>query len=784
MSIVGKSTQNYSGFSPALFAGCQLWLDSADSSTIVTSGTDVIQWTDKSGTGKVFNGIAGRYPQYTPSAINGLPSISFTGSLSTNSQYMDTSGVFNAAGALTYFAVGRQTVSNTFAMRCLMKGSLSDNFILFFGSRYLTNAQYFATNSGNFTAWGETGINAVQVATLSNTLLMGAETSSGTGLITPNYNGRLQTAKTGIGSNYTGMRLGDFTVTGSGWGGLISEIIVIAAPLLLLPQRQAIEGYLARKWGLSANLTNTTSTFAHPYRYAPVIPREFNPLDVSGCQLWLDAADRNTINLSGTGVTQWNDKSGFLRHATRLAASNPTYNASGFNGLPTITFSTSNCFTVSTPTNVFATGAVIFAVWVRTGGFFEAIVNRAQPGNLAFPNPWTMTDGNTANPTYRRSGVNNGYSTIFPNITVPSSLNNPRVHTVQVLPNAQSWGEYVNGVGYTYSATPVGTPTWNDPASNIQIGNTIGLGTQVFGNISEIIVYRGFTQTSMNVRDRELIERYLAKKWGLLSSFPSSNFLDNSKTLFPRYNSINVPSSSFTNCDIWFDAADTTTITGTTTVTSWISKGRIASLTAASTGACSSGNIVGGMNHIRCPAGTNLSFTVALPGSTGRNWIFVARQLTNLTTGMVIPIVGSNGSVTGQQNLRLSYINATSNSLIIGNGTTGDLLSATLPTSNTLNTVFMVFIGNSSTVASNIITLNGTSLALARSLAAASYDATSIAYRIGTSGSNTGLDIMELMYFNGSLAPSEQQQAEGYLARKWGLQGLLPSTHSFKNFTP
>jgi hypothetical protein len=42
----------------------------------------------------------------------------------------------------------------------------------------------------------------------------------------------------------------------------------------------------------------------------PLFTRPFQPVDIPSCSLWLDAADGSTISLSGTTVTQWNDKSG------------------------------------------------------------------------------------------------------------------------------------------------------------------------------------------------------------------------------------------------------------------------------------------------------------------------------------------------------------------------------------------------------------------------------------------------------------------------------------------
>jgi len=52
MALVGVSSKSISGFDPrSVIPGCSLWLDAADSSTLTLSGSNVIQWNDKSGNG-------------------------------------------------------------------------------------------------------------------------------------------------------------------------------------------------------------------------------------------------------------------------------------------------------------------------------------------------------------------------------------------------------------------------------------------------------------------------------------------------------------------------------------------------------------------------------------------------------------------------------------------------------------------------------------------------------------------------------------------------------------
>ncbi len=69
----------------------------------------------------------------------------------------------------------------------------------------------------------------------------------------------------------------------------------------------------------------------------------FNPLTIGGCALWLDAADSSTLTLSGSNVTQWNDKSGNGRNTSGVSGTPILSNAAGsrqgvyFNGTSYLT---------------------------------------------------------------------------------------------------------------------------------------------------------------------------------------------------------------------------------------------------------------------------------------------------------------------------------------------------------------------------------------------------------------------------------------------------------------
>jgi hypothetical protein len=92
--------------------------------------------------------------------------------------------------------------------------------------------------------------------------------------------------------------------------------------------------------------------------------------------------------------------------------------------------------------------------------------------------------------------------------------------------------------------------------------------------------------------------------------------------------------TSIPNCLVWFDAADSTTfgLTGTT-VNTWTSKGSYTGNAIADTGIVSYGTITQNkLNIVRFPAGTQLTFTLAMPNQA-RAIFIVARNTTQMSPG-------------------------------------------------------------------------------------------------------------------------------------------------------
>lgn len=235
------------------------------------------------------------------------------------------------------------------------------------------------------------------------------------------------------------------------------------------------------------------------------------------------------------------------------------------------------------------------------------------------------------------------------------------------------------------------------------------------------------------------------------------------------------------DCALWFDGADTNTITGTSTVTNWRSKGSLSVSATNFTGSCTSGNTFNGLNYISIPAGTEMRFTAAL-NTQARSWFIVARLPSPLTSGKFVGIVNASGT-SGQDSVYMTYTSSTLNSLAESPSGVAVNISADI-TSSTMASTFIASIVNSASTASNTITSNGTSQTLTKNLAASGYSTASLAYRIGTASYNTALDIMELILYYGDVTTAQRQQVEAYLAWKWSLTSNFPVTQIYKSVKP
>lgn len=243
----------------------------------------------------------------------------------------------------------------------------------------------------------------------------------------------------------------------------------------------------------------TTAYLGATEVYSSALPWTPSELGAS-LALWLDADDASTITLNGSTVSQWSDKSGNGRHATQASASaQPTYEASGFAGKPSVTW-IDNLNRMDTPT--FTAQSFYFvtrysdgtqATWLYSfqgllGGnhFPIGLIGRVAPTD-----DYWLNSGNTFS-NIRRDG---------------GSEADTNTSNVTALP-------FPNGI---IGASAVSATT---PPSGWVIGNDrLFAGRGWTGPMAEIIA----TPTLLSDTDRQKLEGYLAWKWGLEANLPADH---------------------------------------------------------------------------------------------------------------------------------------------------------------------------------------------------------------------------------------------------------------------
>lgn len=502
----------------------------------------------------------------------------------------------------------------------------------------------------------------------------------------------------------------------------------------------------------------------------------FDPRCIPGCTLWLDGDDSSTITFSVAAlVGTWRDKSASGNNAIG-GTNKPIYPQTLSNGRKSLLFSSSAVMTLDVtklPTGTSSFSMFIVSQITSDSGSDNVVLGWGSPtvdyGNYKFF--YSRLASNTYFPAINaRNNLNPGSSN-GANIFNSLNLISDQVTSSADLP-------YLNGTAFT---TINSRSSYNIGTTNATIGalNTGSLVNYFSGYLGEIIIFnRSITNT-----ERQQVEGYLAWKWGLQGSLPSGAGHPYNTTINHGPNLSSFRPTDFSNCVLWFDGADITKITGTSSVTAWTNKGSASTTAINAIGTVSSGNTYNGLNYLAFPSGSELNFTANLISTTSRSWIAIYRLKTSLASLYSI-INQTNTPINGQDIVNGSYSAPSTHSMNM-NATNVAIQLTTSTLSNPFNVVNIGSFINSTTVASNAIVINGTSQTLGTSLAAAGYAADNGAtYTISRAAYNSAIDMFEIIFYSRDLSDVERQTVEGYLAWKWGTSSSLASTHPFKNFPP
>jgi hypothetical protein len=791
--------------SPDTVPGLNLWLDAGDKSTLFTdaAGTvpvsftsqSVALWKDKSATGNNATLPTSTTTPYNTGAVaiyndnNALPTLRFSG---RNGYNLSGSLVPNGSSPATYFFVMNVLAGNNREQTALITGTYGVGQ----GRRFHVNTGSFraslvnqSTAEHNQSLYNSSAYPVASV-TMSTTSISGWNNGSpfSTNIGTNALSSGTAIAQIGY--------LAEFPLVGN-----ISEMLIYNGELTTA-QRQYIEGYLATKWG-----TRSSLVAGHPYLITTpgqngVIARPtFVPTSISGCALWLDAADASRITRTGVNVSGWNDKSGNGVNMV-YSTGTVTYNSAGFNNSPTITFGpgrsglvfNSNFILSGTPS------LSIYTVLKRTASsgntrvlsFAVGVLDYTPPGfNIHIYNSGPTIGFERGEPYAAFNPINISGINVFTSMII-----NANVSTNSPIP-LNNTGISVNGqVFSSFTGYSIGT--------NFAIYNPfrIGIGsepTDIFnGDISEILIFR----RALTLPEHQQIEGYLAWKWGLQTKL---------LTTHPYYISAPSGGTAFLPTMVaggtpimWLDASDRDAITlsgSSLGVTKWWDKSGTGNNLVNAAGYQIPNYNVSGFNgsptvsFFRDSASSfsvleNTTFT-GLSGQASMTLLFVAQRDRNDT--FYQRFISASNTTGGSDYLAGAGFNLntgpSTNTQFIYDRSGGTLASNFITTSGFLGE--LIVNGTASAVdryapLTNYLYANGQLLNSSVGIAAGS--AFNIAHvRLGSTTSfpptnDLGFsslqgNMSEVILFNRVLTTSESQQVEGYLAWKWGLQRSLPANH-------
>jgi hypothetical protein len=496
-----KRTVNLDPFDPRTISGCQLWLDGADTSTILLSGSTISGWNDKSGNRRNASNITG-IPVLSNNNLIQRQGIFFNGA-----SYM-TGGFPYSSNTLSWFLVGtiesdgdafgrllsfgdpsQYDFDSALRMNALSRENLT-NEVVTYRSNYISRNLFISYSTPFF-------YSSVIDGTSNTPFLNGRQ---GTGAAT---SGNFGFSTFGLSAS--------FGLNVQRNKGFLFEVIVYSTALTTA-QRQQVEGYLAWKWGLTSSLPAN-----HPYRtpiapFPPIsIPRKqtlriFSPRNISGCQVWLDAADPSTLFTDSGGTTRasqgqtiarWNDKSGNGINATQATlARQPRFVSSG------IQFVAAN--------NNFMTWTIPFS---QNQSVFVVLTQNATGGAYLYARSTALGGGpSVLSYTNRLRYFDATDDVDFQNGTVVSGRN--------LVAYVRTQGVSVVGtyMGSQVFSIPQGNST-NASAVYDYLGSSEGVVNFYDGILSEFIFYNA----ALRLPQRQQIEGYLAWKWGLVANLPSTH---------------------------------------------------------------------------------------------------------------------------------------------------------------------------------------------------------------------------------------------------------------------
>jgi hypothetical protein len=781
---------------PSSISGLAMWLDGADPSTLFTDtgattavtadGNSIAAWRDKSTNAYLFTqATAGSRPTYKTSILNGRSITRFNGT----STFLQSSATLpfytSSTSGGSFFVVFMATTVTTQRFLMTYQNQVTNTYCGTESELGYTTGNNGQGNFGMHQGCSRATIAASGTIVINSYVLMSyilgttgttpANSTifkNGTSLTPSNdQTGFYSAGSYPSANNARFLNIGARVFNGSQatdcfHSGDIAELIWYRTPLSTT-ERLGVESYLYSKWNIP--VPTQALPFTHPFSSIRPFSRYFNPIDIQGCVLWLDATDSSTITLSGVNMTQWNDKSGLANNMIPFSTfSNATVMSSYWNGLNVLNFSGAGVYQAPASSAVYPIDVYIV---------------------MALKDLTTHVDVISLTPSAAVDNFNNlGFSEYITSRWYNGSSSFARTPNTQSATNETStsfllmnWSIANNNFVIRRNGTQLSQTasyTWTMTAGSIfQLGWRIsplifspGSFAGAFrGYIGEIVAFNSQLTTSQ----RQVVEGYLASKWGLVSSLPATHPFSK----FPPSSALPFSPTNLSGCAVWLDAADLSSITlSGSSVIQWNDKSgnnrNAVQLTPANRPVYSFSDISvdtttnpAFLNMTSMPAAPYDIFVVGRPIASTTDFRTLFR--TNTADPGMNPIVLESGSS------RIGYFTSSAFAQF-GSYTwapsTRNLLFARMNASKTMSA-----------------SLNGVAALTADTAAGTASDVILYMGALVLSGSAPGQQwgrINEVIFYTTPLSTAQRQLVEGYLASKWALQNSLPSTHPYRNFQP
>lgn len=466
----------------------------------------------------------------------------------------------------------------------------------------------------------------------------------------------------------------------------------------------------------------------------------FSPTLIPGCQVWYDGADpagTGTPPADGAAVTTWVNRvsEGAAFNATKYSTySAATYSAANralsFNTSPIAVYSTGYTGTPTTET--------VFIVFNVTN---PSVTNNTLIGGLS-------SGGRGFGCGYTSAGSGTiGYLKMA--IEWQSSTSGYTSGTTMIATGQLASGRTAVSLNGKALTTPTTYSAYSGTGTTYLGAQITGTDTYPYNGFAmEIIIYNA-ALTTIQI---QLVQRYLAWKWGLQNQLDTGFPLNNFPGTLPLPDTIQ-------NLSLWLDAADTTTITknGVNLSTIKDKSGTNNSWTAGGTAATTFGTIGG----VQCITFTDYSSKSFITGT------YTLTQGQNLTIFMAfnsfqssqVSLFNNGPSIIFNEGGQVQLVNQT-------NYTLNYTSAANIPVA--ANKTYVVAITSSvtnSSTASSFAVVNGTVYTMNAggynyvASGSSTFTASTIAYNPWSLG--------ELVVYSGVLTNAQIQQVAGYLIYKW-----------------